>query len=41
MQELNMNEIEQVNGGFILIALAVFDVAMIAYDAYKLDHIND
>jgi hypothetical protein len=42
MQELSMNEVEQVNGGFIVVvALALFDVGMIAYDAYQLKHIND
>jgi hypothetical protein len=28
-----------VGGGFILIALAVFDVAVLAYDAYQLNKI--
>lgn len=35
MQELNSEQIDQVGGGFVVIAtLAVIDVALIAYDAY-------
>ncbi len=40
MQELSMEQTEQVGGGFIVIAaLAVIDVALIAYDAYKLHQV--
>jgi hypothetical protein len=39
MRELNSNEIEQAGGGLLLAALVVFDVVMIAYDAYQLNKI--
>lgn len=38
MRELNSNEVEQ-TGGFILAALVVFDVVVLAYDAYQLNKI--
>jgi len=34
MQELNAVEVEEVSGGILFAALLVFDVAIIAYDAY-------
>lgn len=40
MQELSVDQVEQVGGGFIVVAtLAVIDLALIAYDAYKLDQV--
>lgn len=40
MRELNISEVEAVEGGILpLLALAVFDVVVLAYDAYQLGKI--
>ena len=37
IQEISMAQADEVGGGILpLIALAVFDVAIIAYDAYQI-----
>jgi hypothetical protein len=40
IQELNTVEIEEVSGGFLPVALFLFDVAIWAYDGYKLGQIT-
>lgn len=39
MQELNMQEVDQVGGGFLFVALLAFDVAILAYDAYLISQL--
>lgn len=40
MRELTNGEMEQIGGGILpLVALAVFDVVVLAYDAYQLGKI--
>lgn len=36
MQEMTMDEIEQVEGGMLMAALFLFDVAIWAYNGYQL-----
>ena len=40
MQEMTMDEVEQVEGAFIYVALLIFDVGIWAYNGYQLGKIS-